>query len=88
MTDDGPANDIARGTTGVPWKFVGLVVLLLGLVIFFFQNEQETKIQFLWLDGSWPVWAVIGISVAIGILLDRLGSWQWRRSRARRNEAR
>jgi hypothetical protein len=27
----------------------------------------------------------MGISVVIGIVLDRLGTWQWRRARSRRN---
>lgn len=71
------------GTTGFPWKLLGLLVVVAGLAIFFFQNGQDAPVHFLWLDGSWPVWAVIGVSVVLGVVLDRLGTWQWRRARNR-----
>lgn len=88
MSNEDPNRQVASGSSGLPWKFVGLLLVVIGLVIFFFQNDQETQIGFLWIDVSWPMWTVIGISVLIGIALDRLGTWQWRRSRARRNEDR
>mgnify|MGYP002682900529 CR=1 FL=1 len=37
------------------------------------------------IDGNWPVWGVIGSSVAAGILRDRLFLWQWRRARRRKD---
>jgi uncharacterized integral membrane protein len=75
----------ARGPDdGPPWKLMALLVLVIALATFFFQNGDETPVHFLWFDGSWPTWLVIGISVAIGVLLDRLVTWQWRRARRRR----
>ena len=71
------------GTEGPPWKLLALLVVVVLLAIFFFQNGANAPVTFLWLDGQWPVWMVIGISVLIGIVLDRLGSWQWRRARRR-----
>lgn len=71
------------GTEGPPWKLLALLIVVVLLAIFFFQNGADAPVQFLWLDGSWPVWLVIGISVVIGIVLDRLGTWQWRRARRR-----
>jgi uncharacterized integral membrane protein len=77
--------EVASGSDGAPpWKPIALVVVVAGLVTFFVQNGSDAPIQFLWMDGSWPVWSVIGISVAIGIVLDRLVSWQWRRARRRK----
>ena len=70
--------------SGPPWKLLALLVVVVALAIFFFQNGSDTQIEFLWFDFTWPVWAVIGISVLIGIVLDRLGTWQWRRARNRR----
>jgi uncharacterized integral membrane protein len=70
---------------GPPWKLIATLVLVVMLAIFFFQNGNKASIDFLWLNGEWPVWAVIGISVLIGVALDRLIGWHWRRSRRRRN---
>lgn len=71
------------GRSGPPWKLVALLVVVAGLAAFFFQNGQTSEVNFLWLEGSWPQWTVIGISVLVGIVLDRLASWQWRRARPR-----
>jgi uncharacterized integral membrane protein len=70
---------------GPPWKLIATLVLVVMLAIFFFQNGNKARIDFLWLNGEWPLWAVIGISVLIGVALDRLIGWHWRRSRRRRN---
>ena len=80
---DGETGAESAGS-GPPWKLLLLLLLVIGLAIFFFQNGSDTQIEFLWFDFTWPVWAVIGISVLIGIVLDRLGTWQWRRARNRR----
>jgi uncharacterized integral membrane protein len=78
---------VAGGSDGSPpWKLIALIIVIAGLVTFFFQNGSDAPVHFLWMDGSWPVWGVIGVSVAAGVLLDRLATWQWRRAR-RRKEA-
>jgi uncharacterized integral membrane protein len=70
-----------------PWKLIALLVLVILLAFFFFQNGDDAPVSFLWFDGAWPLWAVIGISVLVGVALDRLIAWQWRRTRQRRNSA-
>jgi protein-S-isoprenylcysteine O-methyltransferase Ste14 len=83
---DGQQQSVSSGSDGSPpWKLILLVIVVAGLVTFFFQNGSDTAVHFLWLDGSWPVWSVIAISVGIGIVLDRLFSWQWRRARRRKD---
>jgi uncharacterized integral membrane protein len=74
---------VESGTSGPPWKLLALLLVVAGLATFFFQNGQNSEVNFLWLDGSWPQWTVIGISVVVGIVLDRLATWQWRRARNR-----
>jgi uncharacterized integral membrane protein len=69
------------GVSGPPWKLIALLVVVAGLAAFIFQNGQDAPVEFLWFDGGWPVWTVIGISTIIGVVLDRLATWQWRRSR-------
>jgi uncharacterized integral membrane protein len=64
-------------------KLVALLVVVVGAAIFFFQNGHEATVEFLGWTADWPVRVVIVISVAIGIVIDRLGGWLWRRSRRR-----
>ena len=73
----------AAGTSGPPWKLLLLLVVVAALAAFFFQNGQDSPVNFLWMNGTWPAWTVIGISVAAGVVIDRLGTWQWRRARKR-----
>ncbi len=69
---------------GPPWKLIGLLLVVVAVAIFFFQNDSDAPVQFLMLDGTWPVWLVIGVSMIGGVLLDRLGSWQWQRARRKK----
>lgn len=75
--------DGADSGAGAPWKLLALLVVVAGLATFFFQNGQDSPVNFLWMNGTWPQWTVIGISVVIGVVIDRLVSWQWRRARRR-----
>ena len=83
MSDD--RDQAVRDEEGrAPWKLIALLLLAIALAVFFFQNGDDASVDFLWFNGEWPLWAVIGISVLIGIALDRLVSWQTRRARRRR----
>jgi uncharacterized integral membrane protein len=79
------ADGSGRDSSGPPWKLIGLLVVVVALATFFLQNTQRSEVKFLWLDVEWPQWTVIAISVAAGVVLDRLATWQWRRARARRD---
>ncbi len=68
-------------SSGPPWKLIALVLVAAAAVTFFFQNGEEAGVEFLWLDFRWPLWAVIGVSILAGVVVDRLVGWQWRRSR-------
>lgn len=72
------------GRRGPSIKLIALLLVVVALAIFFFQNGGDAPVSFLWLDAEWPVWLVIGVSVVAGIVLDRLGSWQWRRAGRRK----
>lgn len=73
--------EVESGASGPPWKLILIILLVVALLTFFLQNGERASVEFLWVDARWPLWAVIGISVVIGVVLDRLVSWQWRRSR-------
>lgn len=84
MSDTDHNGDGAEAShEGPPIKLVGLLVLVVALAVFVFQNADDTPVRFLWFDANWPVWGVIAISVIAGIALGRLASWQWRRTRRR-----
>ena len=72
------------GSNGPPFKLIALLLIVIALALFVFQNGQDAHVDFLWLDSTWPVWTVIGISVVAGAIIDRLGTWQWRRARKRK----
>lgn len=72
------------GRGGPSIKLIALLLVAVALALFFFQNGSDAPVSFLWFDGQWPVWLVIGVSVVAGIALDRLGTWQWRRARRRK----
>ena len=73
-----PANPMATPEHIAPvWYFTPQYAML-----------RAVTVNFLWIDAKWPVWLVIAISVAAGVMLDRLASWQWRRARRRRDDYR
>lgn len=76
MADDGE-----RGGRGIsPSAVIGAVVAVL-LAIFVFQNTHEVEVEaFLW-DFSGPLWLVLLVSIAVGLLgLELIGTlWRARR---------
>lgn len=100
MSDDSlnaaePPEEVLGGTTetkgdgsGVAW---GAVILLLGLalvVVFAIQNTEPVPVEFLWLDGEYPLALVILITVAVVVLLAQLLGMAYRRRRRRRHTER
>lgn len=84
QTVDPDRNPAESGSSGPSLKLIALLLVVIAMGIFVFQNDERAQVEFLWLDVSWPVSLVIGISVVAGILIDRLGTWSWRRARRRR----
>lgn len=74
----------AGGSSGPPPKLIALLLVAVAIVVFFLQNGEEASVSFLWMDARWPVSLVILVSVLAGVALDRLGTWQWRRTRRRK----
>lgn len=83
-TVDRDRNPAEGGSSGPSLKLIALVVVVVGVGVFVFQNTDDTQVNFLWMDVTWPISLVIGISVLAGVLIDRLGSWFWRRAKRRR----
>lgn len=77
-------HEVESGRSGPPFKLIGLLILVAALATFIVQNPDDGPIQFLWLDGTWPMWLVILVSLLAGVVLDRLSQWSLRRQRRRR----
>ena len=83
LDDDGANARVASGESGPPIKLVLILAIVIAIAVFFFQNLGDAPIEFLWLEGAFPLWAVILVSFAAGAAVGRLASWQWSRSRRR-----
>jgi uncharacterized integral membrane protein len=62
---------------------VAWIVLAVLAVVFILQNTRNSKVTFLFWDGTVSIWIVIVIAIVLGVLLDRLGTWFVRRRRGR-----
>ncbi len=84
---DARAVSAASGESGPPIKLILILVIVIAIAVFFFQNLGDAPIEFLWMEGAFPLWAVILVSFVAGAVVGRLASWQWSRARRRgRNE--
>ena len=86
MTDEQPQN--IRSTNdriGIGIIITVVVVVILG--VFVWQNRDTVEIEFLFLKRSPPLWAVVGIFMALGALLGWVWRWVMRR-RGKRKAAR
>jgi uncharacterized integral membrane protein len=70
-----------EGPSGlVIWAGIAFAILL----IFILQNSDEAHVDFLFLDGDFPLWGVILVGAILGFLV----GWFLGRSRLRRRERR
>ncbi|MGA9276580.1 hypothetical protein [Ilumatobacter sp.] len=80
-------NDIPDGEfggdddSGPPIALILAGVVAILCLIFVIQNGEKVTAQFLWVDQEIRLWVAIVISIVLGILLDRLFSIWWRRTR-------
>lgn len=84
MTDEQPQN--IRSTNdriGIGIIITVLVVVILG--VFVWQNRDTVEIEFLILGVSLPLWAVVGIFMALGALLGWVWRWVMRRRGKRKS---
>jgi uncharacterized integral membrane protein len=63
---------------------VGVIATI--IAIFIISNTQEAAVNFAWLDASLPLWSVIVISVALGVVIGwAFSAWRRRRKSHSRN---
>jgi uncharacterized integral membrane protein len=80
--DDG----VGRARSGLSPALVAAGVIAIVLIIFILQNSNRASVEFLFFERQTPVWVAIGIGIVLGVILDRLVTVWWRRTRRRRDE--
>ena len=86
MTDEQPQNiKSTNDRIGIGIIITAVVVVILG--IFVWQNHESVEIEFLFLGVSLPLWAVVGIFMALGALLGGVWRWVMRRRAGKRKSA-
>lgn len=70
--------------TGLFWGLVVGVLLAVIVIIFSAQNTGDTPVKFLWWEWASPVFAVILVSLLMGIVLDEIVGLLFRSRRRRR----
>ena len=69
--------------SGVSPALIVLGIVAIVAVIFIVQNSEQRDIEFLFVDIKSPVWVALLVAIAIGIVLDRVFTYWWRRRRNR-----
>jgi uncharacterized integral membrane protein len=70
--------------TGLFWGLVVGVILAILVIVFSAQNTDTAPITFLWMEWSSPIFAVILVSLLVGIVLDEIVGLLFRSRRRRR----
>ena len=78
--------EVAAGRSGPNATLIGLGIVIVLFVVFFLQNSNHVKIDFLFFEKNTTIrWSLL-VAVLLGVLADRIFSMWWRR-RQRRNNA-
>jgi len=73
--------EVSGGRSGISPALIGFIVVAIGAVVFVLQNTEDSRVEILFWDVTAKLWLVIAISIAIGVILDRLFGIWWRRRR-------
>jgi uncharacterized integral membrane protein len=88
-SSDGDGGLPERGeATGIAW---GAILLMLGIalvVVFSVQNTEPVPVQFLWMEGQFPLAIVILITIGAVILITSLAGAGYRRRRRQKRQDR
>ena len=86
MTDEQPQNiKSTNDRIGIGIIITVIVVVILGIYVW--QNRDTVEIEFLFLGVSLPLWAVVGVFLALGALLGWVWRWVMRRRAGKRASA-
>lgn len=74
-------------SNGPNMTLIGFGILVVLFVVFFLQNSETLRIDFLVFEKKTTIrWSLL-VAVVLGILIDRIFTMWWRRRRSKRNDA-
>lgn len=76
-----PVSDVGPG---FPWGGLLAMLVMALIVVFAVQNTSSVEVNFLWIDGEFPLALVILITAMVSILATVAGGALYRRRRHRR----
>lgn len=76
MTEESDAQE-SGGGLNIRLVLGGLAAL--ALVLFIFQNTDDVEVNFLWVEGSIPLFLLLLITVALTLIVVAMGTWLLRR---------
>jgi uncharacterized integral membrane protein len=86
-SNESQREDAASGRNGPSITLIGLGIVIVLFVVFFLQNSEHQKIDFLIFEKDTTIrWSLL-IAVGLGVLADRIFTTWWRRRRKRNNNA-
>ncbi len=77
-----PLVEEGKESTGLA-TVIGAAVVAIALIAFIGQNRDDTEVNWLFLDGTWPLWLVIVVAAVLGAVLSEVLGWLLRRRRRR-----
>jgi uncharacterized integral membrane protein len=75
----------ASGKSGPSIALIAFGVLAVIVIIFILRNETPSELDFMIFDWDTTVRWSIFVSIVLGVVLDRLFSFWWRRKRTRKD---
>ena len=78
---------VASGRNGPSATLIGLAIVVVLFVVFFLQNSEHLRIDFLVFEKNTTIrWSLL-VAVLLGVAFDRIFTIWWRRRRRRNNNA-
>ena len=76
-------HEAAAGRNGPNITLIGFGILVVLFVVFFLQNSETLRIDFLIFEKKTTIrWSLL-VAVVLGVLIDRIFTMWWRRRRSR-----
>lgn len=82
--DDDRGGEWVERREGPSAKFIVLGIVVVLIVLFVLQNTDEVQLDFLFLDGVFPLWTMLLVMAVLGFV----GGWYFGRIRGAERRAR
>jgi uncharacterized integral membrane protein len=80
-----PKGEPSRAPSGLPWKRIGLIVLVVYAAILLIANSNKVAVDFVFFEAETRLIWLIGLSMILGALIGYLGPRFLQRRRDRRS---